>query len=293
MEYTIVFALIGHPNYLVLGILWILIITGDCIFKISFGVYKLFKYFVLGIYWILLIIWALIVRISFGVYKTFKYFVFGILWIILILGNIFAHISLGVYKVFKYLAFSLTLPFVLINMIKRYRDDSSQLREELRLKRQEAKFKKQLMYQKKQEEKLRLSIEKKQKRQKQNEEYVNDSIKIEKKTFGQQFNELLNKIFESPSALVSKIKSAYQNSVFVKNSQNKRDISRQALLIDFEGEDAEKSDVKLVYEYTAKNPEGKIVTDYFEAFSKVEVHSFLLSEGYEVYKRRIWKYGCR
>ena len=57
-----------------------------------------------------------------------------------------------------------------------------------------------------------------------------------------------------------------------------------------EGEDAEKSDVKLVYQYTAKNKEGKIVTDYFEAFSKVEVHSFLLSEGYEVYNIKTSKW---
>ena len=59
---------------------------------------------------------------------------------------------------------------------------------------------------------------------------------------------------------------------------------RQALLIDFEGDDAKRSDIKLVYEYEAKSPEGKFVKGHFEAFSKVEVHSFLLSEGYEVYK---------
>ena len=35
--------------------------------------------------------------------------------------------------------------------------------------------------------------------------------------------------------------------------------------------------------YYGKNAEGKLVKSYFEAFSKVEVHSFLLSEGFEVY----------
>jgi len=55
------------------------------------------------------------------------------------------------------------------------------------------------------------------------------------------------------------------------------------LLIDFEGEDAVRSDKKIVYQYVAKNPDGKIVKGYFEAFSKVDVHSFLLSEGFEVY----------
>ena len=55
------------------------------------------------------------------------------------------------------------------------------------------------------------------------------------------------------------------------------------LIIDYEGEDAKVSDVKLLYEYIAMSPEGELVTDYVEAFSKVEVHSYLLSEGYTVY----------
>lgn len=81
-----------------------------------------------------------------------------------------------------------------------------------------------------------------------------------------------------------KIKEAFQNNPFSKSAKNKRDINRQALLLDFDGEDAQRSDIKLIYEYEAKSPEGKFVKGHFEAFSKLEVHSFLLSEGYEVYK---------
>ena len=86
------------------------------------------------------------------------------------------------------------------------------------------------------------------------------------------------------------IKEAIHNSVFMKNKRNRMDINRQALLINFEGEDAEKSDVKLIYQYTAKTPEGKMITGYMEAFSKVEVHSYLLSEGFEVYSIRTNKW---
>lgn len=43
---------------------------------------------------------------------------------------------------------------------------------------------------------------------------------------------------------------------------------------------------KTVYEYTAKNPEGKLVKNYYEAYSLVEVQSYLLSEGYDIYKIR-------
>ncbi len=60
-------------------------------------------------------------------------------------------------------------------------------------------------------------------------------------------------------------------------------MQREALLIDFDGEDAEKSETKELYQYVAKDQEGHVIKDFFEAFSKVEVHSFLLSEGFEVY----------
>ena len=84
-------------------------------------------------------------------------------------------------------------------------------------------------------------------------------------------------------SIPKKIKSLIKENRFVKNAQNKKDINRQALLLDFEGADAEKSEEKITYKYVAKNPEGKIIKGYFPAYSKVEVHSFLLSEGNEVY----------
>ena len=66
----------------------------------------------------------------------------------------------------------------------------------------------------------------------------------------------------------------------------RKNLSRQVLLIDFDGEDAVKSSEKQIYEYVAKDTDGKIIKGYFDAFSKVEVHSFLLNEGYEVYSIR-------
>ena len=89
--------------------------------------------------------------------------------------------------------------------------------------------------------------------------------------------------FKSVKNIPQKIKEKIENNEFVKHSRNRDMMKREALLIDFNGKDAEKSDKKVLYEFVAKNKEGKIVKDYFEAYSKVEVHSFLLSEGYEVY----------
>lgn len=113
--------------------------------------------------------------------------------------------------------------------------------------------------------------------------YINDKVKIEKNNTLKEFIEKLNKI---PNTIKEKIR----NNDFAKSKRNKEMMKREALLINFDGDDALKSETKLLYEYVAKNPEGKVVKDYFEAFSKVEVHSFLLSEGYEVYSIRTNKW---
>ena len=68
-----------------------------------------------------------------------------------------------------------------------------------------------------------------------------------------------------------------------KNARRNKDINREVLVINFNGDDAKKSKIKQTYKYEAKDKNGKYVTGYFDAFSKVEVHSFLLSEGYTVY----------
>lgn len=239
---------------------------------VSYPVYKAFKYLLLGL-----------VQVSNIIYKLFKYLLLGINYSLILIYRAFTYLSFFVYKLFKYMLFSLGLPIIIKNIIFIKNKDKLErrriLREQRKLKQQEEKFKKQLVLQQKQEDKLREQLDKK----KRTEEYINENVKVEKKTFKQKFDELLNNIFSFPTIVVEKIKNAIHNSVFAKNRRNKYDISRQALLIDFQNEDTEKSDIKLVYQYTAKNKEGKIVTDYFEAFSKVEVHSFLLSEGYEVY----------
>lgn len=219
--------------------------------------------------------------ISYPIYKLVKYFGLGIAFAIFELSKLFVLISFAVYKIFKYMIYSLSLPIMLFNFISHNSKviESRKKSEERRLIKREEQFKKQLKNQKRQEEQLRQTIKKKRK----NEEYVNENVTIEKKNLKNQIDEALNSFFNIPKKIKDYFKNKAYNSVFAKNRRNKRDINRQALLIDFEGEDAEKSDFKVVYQYTAKNKDGKIVTDYFEAFSKVEVHSYLLSEGYEVY----------
>lgn len=143
--------------------------------------------------------------------------------------------------------------------------------------KQEEKRRKEELKKKKKEEKERIREAKKKK---ENDSYVNDKVSIERPGVKGKFAEFQEKL----KALPDKISKKIANNSFSKSARNRRDMNRQALLIDFEGAEAQRSDVKLIYEYEAKSPEGKYVKGHFEAFSKVEVHSFLLSEGYEVYK---------
>lgn len=119
----------------------------------------------------------------------------------------------------------------------------------------------------------------KEKKKKENDSYLNENVDISNSPFKQKINKIWKSILNIPSA----IKNKFNNNDFVKHNRNKKMMEKEALLINFDGEDAEKSDVKLLYEYVAKNKEGQVVKGYFEAFSKVEVHSYLLSEGFEVY----------
>lgn len=108
--------------------------------------------------------------------------------------------------------------------------------------------------------------------------------KREKKKLG----DVINDFFVSIGSIPKKIKQ--KNDEEKQKQLERKNLSRQVLLIDFEGDDAVKSSEKQIYEYVAKNQEGKIIKGYFDAFSKVEVHSFLINEGYEVYSIRTSKW---
>lgn len=164
-------------------------------------------------------------------------------------------------------------------------------REQRRLEKEKLKKltkdeKKQLKLEKlaaKKEAKLKRAEEKKKQQEKLNDSYINENVKIEKVTLAKRIANGLNNINHLPDRIAESFRKKWENLDFVKNRKNRQDMKRQALLINFEGEDAIKSDKKVVYEYVGKNADGKVVKGYFEAFSKVEVHSFLLSEGFEVY----------
>lgn len=262
------------------------------------GIVKIFKYINIGFfitlftfinivittlyYFIKFVGYGFLVLSSF-VYKFVKYAGFG-----------FLVFSTFVYHFVRYVGFGIAFPFVLIGrslvklnkindrMLARQqaeqekknaaRERNKQIREENRRRLEELRAKER-------EEELAKRQEIKEAKDNKADIYINKNVKIEKK----KFSDHINSFFMAIGSIPKKIKNAFANISFVKDIRNKKDINKEALLLDFEGADAEKSEQKIMYKYVAKDPDGKMIKGYFPAYSKVEVHSFLLSEGNEVY----------
>ena len=75
-----------------------------------------------------------------------------------------------------------------------------------------------------------------------------------------------------------------ERNAFAEKRQRKLDKKRQILAMDVNAADAKRSSEKLIFKYVAKNPKGKFEKGKFQGYSKLDVHSYLLSEGYEVYE---------
>lgn len=142
-------------------------------------------------------------------------------------------------------------------------------------------------------EEQRREAEESELRKKQFIEGLEDEAAVEamleskqKKTFAQR----LEAFFAAIGALPSKIKKVLNSPIGAEKKALREAEKHEALLIDLSKESGEKSDKKILFEYVAKNEDGKIVKGYFEAFSKLEVHSFLISQGFEVYSIRSSKW---
>lgn len=64
--------------------------------------------------------------------------------------------------------------------------------------------------------------------------------------------------------------------------KKKKDIEKEITFVDFTKEDNTKNNKKIRYKYIVKDSSGKEIKGFFDAYSKVDVHSFLLSQNYEV-----------
>ncbi len=71
--------------------------------------------------------------------------------------------------------------------------------------------------------------------------------------------------------------------VYSEKTLKKLQVEKEKLLKDLIEAGATRSEKSTIYYYKIKNKEGKIVTGTMNAFSKLDVNSFLVSEGNEVY----------
>lgn len=229
----------------------------------------LIKYCNIGLFFTLYYFIDIVLRIITGL---FKYLFIGFVVICRYLYRFIRYVGMGI----------ASLLIVPINLIIKFIKNKKQKQQELLKKNEEEKERNKLI---EEENKKRLKEVKKtefeelieQQKNKNMAEDLNNNVKVsEKKTFGQKLNALVEKFNK-------KVKDWWANTPFAKNKAKKNDINRQALLLDLTGDDAKKSNQKITFKYVAKSPEGNIIKGYFPAYSKVEVHSFLLSEGNEVY----------
>lgn len=94
-------------------------------------------------------------------------------------------------------------------------------------------------------------------------------------------------ILDLPNKLKAFFNSKLNNNILVKSYRNKKLIQFENLStmkIDKNSMDAVRSANKITFRYLVKNADGKFIKGYFSAFSKLDCHSYLLDEGYEVYK---------
>lgn len=190
------------------------------------------------------------------------------------LYNGFIKFCIYIYRFIKYIWYGIIWPIFLIVIIV----------SKISIKLSEAKFKKI----KKQGE-----ISKKKDKVKKSDfkidtaEYRNEEIKIEKKDLGYYINAFITTLISIPLSIKKKI----DNISLVKQAKNKKAFETQALLVDFSDEDDnENKGKRIVWKYVAIDEKGKKVTGYFDAYSRLDVQSFLLGEGLRVYSIKTSKY---
>lgn len=82
---------------------------------------------------------------------------------------------------------------------------------------------------------------------------------------------------------IAKRQEKYNNLWFVKKQNAKLERMRQELLAHLQNEGSLRSEVPRVFQYKARNKDGKLETGTINGYSKLDVNTFLIQEGYIVY----------
>ncbi len=192
---------------------------------------------------------------------------------------IFTKICIYIYRFIKYVWYGLIFPIIFIVTIigkiilKNKSVDVNKLkRESQKIKEKDKKREK-----KKENKKNKNNID--------TTAYKNENIKFEKKNLGYFINAGLGLLIAIPASIKKKI----DNIGIIKQARNKKAFDTRTMLVDFSDEDKHNDGKKVVWEYIAVNEKGKKIKGHFEAFSRVDVQSFLMGEGLAVYSIRTSK----
>ena len=119
-----------------------------------------------------------------------------------------------------------------------------------------------------------------------NSNYKNESLKIEKKGISYY----LNVMFTFIASIPGRIKKRIDNLAVIKNARNKKAFTTMEMLVDYsDGVEEEQKGKRITWEYIAYNEKGRKIKGYFDAFSRLDVQSFLIGEGLTVYSIRTSK----
>ena len=206
--------------------------------------------------------------------------------ILVAIGDVFVFIITIPFKIFKYLNLGF---YYIIKLLLRETPEKQKEREEKEKERQQEiekeKEKAQAYLKKNSELKFAKDVkngeeivhkDKKQTKQERKEEHRIAKEKIKRERLRQKEEERREhkNLFDQ----------LLKRSIFFRKRQQRYDAKRKILNLDVNAEDSKRSNEKIIYKYVAKNPKGKIENGVFQGYSKLDVHSYLLSEGYEVYE---------
>ena len=190
--------------------------------------------------------------------------------------------GIDVFAYYTMRGFTVTYEFI-VHKIEQYKAYRKRKREEAHKRRVAEHVKKEQI----REEKLRKKAEERERR---TDTYINKDVVLNKKpTLGERINKFLLAITHIPTTIRNSFNKTTLNKMLVKKNKKKRAFDKEVLDLDLEEEEKKKKKDKqsrILYEYVAKDKTGKTVKGYFEAFNKMEVKSFLINEGLEVYSIR-------
>ena len=188
----------------------------------------------------------------------------------------FITICICIYRFFKYVWYGLLWPFILIAMLiskivlKHIKVDVEKLRRQSQKILEREKISE---YKEKQKQQNKIDTS----------SYKNENIKLARKGLGDFINSVLVGIIAIPKS----IKKKFDNIALVKQARNKKAFDTKTMLVDFsEDENDENKGKRITWEYIAIDQKGKKHKGYFEAYSRLDVQSFLLGEGLAVYSIR-------